>query len=267
MIWLNIFVFLVTSFIFCSTDLLAFEPAEYFQQKCTSCHTVGQGDDVGPDLKGVTKRREQKWLVKFIQESQSLIESGDPIANQLFVKFKRKKMPDQELSEDEVIELLKYIDGGSVKAPTANIRPALNAAPSEIEDGKNLFTGSVRLKNGGPACLSCHTAGDAGILGGGGLGPDLTHVYTSYNDSGLSKVLRNISFPTMVRLYKGNPLEDEEVYKIKSYLWTIDRAAKVEHGYNKKFLFLGIIGFLLVLGLFDLMWKGRIKKTRRPPRG
>ncbi len=246
------------------TPLLAFEPATYFQQKCMSCHTVGQGDDVGPDLKGVSKKRDKKWLIRFIQESQSMIEEGDPIANELFVKYKRKKMPDQELDDSEAEELIAYIDSGKVKSAVEKLRSALSANDFEIDQGKNLFTGATRLKNGGPSCLSCHSAGEAGLLGGGGLGPDLTNVYTSYNDKGLSKVIRNVSFPTMVRLYKKNPLTDDEAYQIKSYLWSVDRAKKVDNGHKKKFFFLGIIGFLLVLGAFDLLWKGRIKKTRRP---
>lgn len=257
----SIFLFVV---LFLSTNLFAFEPANYFQQKCMSCHTVGQGEDVGPDLKGVTKRRDQKWLIRFIQESQSMIEEGDPVANQLFAKYKRKKMPDQEIDDDEVIALLQYIDSGNVKAAVEKLRSALNATPQEIELGAKLFAGTVRFKNGGPACLSCHAAGDAGALGGGGLGPDLTHVYTSYNDKGLSKVIRNVTFPTMVRLYKKNKLEDQEAYQVKSYLWSIDRKETKDYGFEKKFFFLGLIGFLLVLGLFDLIWRGRIKKTRRP---
>ncbi len=88
----------------------AFEPGTYFQKKCMSCHTVGQGDDVGPDLKDVTKRRDKKWLIRFIQESQTMIEEGDPIANQIFAKYKRKKMPDQEIDNSEVTEsLIKQI--------------------------------------------------------------------------------------------------------------------------------------------------------------
>ena len=246
-----------------TNDASAFDAANYFQQKCMSCHTVGQGDDVGPDLKGVTKRREKKWLIRFIKESQSMIEEGDPVANQLFSKYKRKKMPDQEMDDDEIIEILEYIKNGNIKAVVKNLRSALNATSFEIEQGRKLFIGGTRFKNGAPACLSCHSAGDAGVLGGGGLGPDLTHVYTSYNDKGLSKVISKVSFPTMVRLYKKKPLEDQEVYAVKSYLWSIDRKEHEDYGHDKKFFFLGLVGFVLVLGVFDLLWKGRIKKTRR----
>ncbi len=235
----------------------AFEPAEYYQQKCMSCHSVGGGDDVGPDLKGMSKRREKKWLIRFIQESQSMIEEGDPIANELFNKYKKKKMPDQELSDDEVIELIAYIDSGKVKALVADIRSALDANPFDLKSGYELFSGIKPFEKGGPSCISCHQAGAAGVLGGGTLGPDLTNVYTSYSDKGLSKVMSRISFPTMVKLYKKKELTSEEVFQVKSYLWKVDREEKVDRGYTKKFFFLGLIGLLLMLGLFDLLWKGR----------
>ena len=258
----TLFVVLVTFLI--SNSLWSFDASLVFEKKCMSCHTVGGGDDVGPDLKDVSKRRDKKWLIRFIQESQSMIEEGDPVANELFVKFKKKKMPDQELTEDEVIELIKYIDSGKVKDAVAKVKSALDANPFELENGRKLFTGEKKFAKGGAACISCHSAGNAGILGGGGLGPDLTHVYSSYSDKGLEKVLRRISFPTMVKLYKNKELSADEAYSVKSFLWSVDREEKMNYGFKKKFFFLGLVGFLLILGLFDLLWKGRIKTTRRP---
>src|SRR3989338_9184569 len=43
--------------------------------------------------------------------------------------------------------------------------------------GNALFTGEKRFTNGGPPCISCHSAG-VGALGGGILGPNLTQVYS-----------------------------------------------------------------------------------------
>ena len=153
---MRVFLVLLCLF-FLSPNLFSFEPAEYFTKKCMSCHTVGQGDDVGPDLKGITKKRDNKWLIRFIQESQSMIEEGDPIGNQLFEKYKRKKMPDHELDDDEVKDLLAYIESGKVKDLVANMRSALDANPFEIKKGMELFTGKVKLSKGGPSCVSCGT--------------------------------------------------------------------------------------------------------------
>lgn len=245
-----------------SSSVFAFDAGQYYEMKCTSCHTIGGGDDVGPDLKGVNSRRDEKWLIKFIQESQTMINDGDPDAVQLFEKYKRKKMPDQELSDVEVQTLLAFIKTGKATGSGQTFKSALKASAYEIEQGRLLFSGQKALEKGGASCISCHSAGNAGMLGGGKLGPDLTLAYSNYNDKGLSKVLTRVSFPSMAEIYKKKPLSKDEVYFIKSYLYTLDKEGKVEAGSTKKFAFMGFIGFLLVLGGFDLLWRQR-RHTKR----
>ena len=43
-----------------------------FARMCAACHTVGKGDRVGPDLDGITERRQRYWLVKFIANPQRM---------------------------------------------------------------------------------------------------------------------------------------------------------------------------------------------------
>lgn len=38
--------------------------ALYEQRGCPACHTLGAGSLVGPDLRGVTERRDRDWLVR-----------------------------------------------------------------------------------------------------------------------------------------------------------------------------------------------------------
>ncbi len=49
-----------------------YQPAEegetIFQAQCAACHTIGGGPLVGPDLLGVTERRENDWLIRWIRE-------------------------------------------------------------------------------------------------------------------------------------------------------------------------------------------------------
>ncbi len=54
-----------------------------FTQKCTACHTIGKGKLVGPDLSGVTTRREESWLTRQIKEPDRLIAENDPIVMEL----------------------------------------------------------------------------------------------------------------------------------------------------------------------------------------
>src|SRR4051812_38076999 len=67
------------------------EAKKIFNQRCTACHSFGKGIKVGPDLKGVTKRRERPWLLKFIRSSQTVIGAGDPVASKLFADFKKQR--------------------------------------------------------------------------------------------------------------------------------------------------------------------------------
>jgi len=243
-------------------SLMAFDAGQYFEMKCASCHTIGGGVDVGPDLKGVNARREEAWLIKFIQESQTVINNGDPVAVKLFEKFRRKKMPDQELADQEIRDLLAFIKTGKASGSSQKYKSALKATPYEIAQGKLLFTGQRPFKNGGASCISCHSAGETGLLGGGKLGPNLTLAYSNYNDKGLSKVLTRVSFPTMAQIFKKHPLSKDEVYQLKAYLYTIDKKGTSLTGSTKKFAFMGFIGFLLLLGGFDLLWRSRRHSKR-----
>lgn len=245
----------------------AFDPAGYFEKKCSSCHTVGNGDDVGPDLKGVNERRTPEWLVQMIQSSQTLIKSGDPISNGLFNKFRQKKMPDQDLSADEVKQLLAYIKQGGPGEQPVDTKPATAATPEDIELGRELFLGVRRFANGGPACISCHSVGNAGPLGGGTLAADLTNVYSRYEDKSLSKALVKLGFPIMQEVFANHSLTPEEAFALKAFLYKEDQKGASNAGFQKKFVFLGLSVAVLLLGAIDLSWRKRRKKSAKPTHG
>ncbi|MGE3608307.1 MAG: cytochrome c family protein [Bacteriovoracaceae bacterium] len=251
----------------------SFEASEYFDKKCSSCHSIGQGDDVGPDLKGVTERRQEKWLIEFIKDSEKVINSGDSVANELFAKFKNKKMPAQEISDDEIKALLVFIKTGQGAGGAVQFRSATMASPYDIEMGKKLFIGNVPFKNGGPACLSCHGAGDnLEQFGGGSLGPDLVKTsYTGYLDKGMNKVLSKISFPTMAEVYSNSPLTEQENFYLRSFLmsenskYEKEKDTEVNHGSTQnKFVLVGL--GLATFGLMgiDTVWRRRRKKSKKP---
>src|SRR5437870_2762030 len=62
--------------------------AYVFQSRCSACHTVGKGDTVGPDLAGVTTRRERSWLVRYLRAPDQMLAEKDPIATALSASFK-----------------------------------------------------------------------------------------------------------------------------------------------------------------------------------
>src|SRR5262245_19774725 len=77
----------------------AAEPATVFKTKCSSCHTFGKGDLVGPDLKGATDRHPRSWLIAWIRSSESVIRRGDRAGLALFRQYRQQRMPDHELSD------------------------------------------------------------------------------------------------------------------------------------------------------------------------
>jgi protein SCO1/2 len=79
-----------------------------FVRDCAACHTVGQGDKVGPDLLGVTRVRDHQWLVRIIQEPEQLLKENDPIATALLKKYNNVRMPNLSVNNDELNLLISY---------------------------------------------------------------------------------------------------------------------------------------------------------------
>ena len=80
-----------------------------FDSKCASCHTVGGGDRIGPDLAGVTERRDPAWLKRYLKEPEKVLAEGDPIAKTLFEKYKKVNMPNLNLGTDDVATMVAYL--------------------------------------------------------------------------------------------------------------------------------------------------------------
>jgi len=81
---------------------------ELFQSKgCVACHTIGEGKLSGPDLQGVTERREEEWMKKWIKSPDTMVFS-DPIAKELLAEY-MVPMPNQGLTDQEVIEVISYL--------------------------------------------------------------------------------------------------------------------------------------------------------------
>jgi hypothetical protein len=201
-----------------------FDAGAAFNARCSSCHSVGQGVVVGPDLRGVTERHDAGWLHRFIRSSQSVIRSGDRAAMALFATYK-KRMPDHPFTDAEVDALLAFIEAGGPKADPGEYRLAGEATAAEVARGHDLFSGTVALANGGAACIHCHDAGGAGWQSGA-LASDLTAVYVRYRDGGLTRALTESRFPLMAD-YRERPLTRDEVFALKAFLYQASRAHPV----------------------------------------
>lgn len=92
------------------------EGESIFKQQCTACHAV-ERDLIGPALKGSTERFEMDWLIKWIRNSQALVQAGDPQAVELFEEYNKVVMPAFPSLTDENIEnILAYVDAQTAEA-------------------------------------------------------------------------------------------------------------------------------------------------------
>jgi cytochrome oxidase Cu insertion factor (SCO1/SenC/PrrC family) len=84
---------------------------DLFRTRCSACHTIAEGDGMGPDLLGVTQRRDRAWLTRWLKDPEQMIKDKDPIALPMYEKYNQLMMPNLQLQQAEIIELLSYLSG------------------------------------------------------------------------------------------------------------------------------------------------------------
>jgi len=126
---------------------LEFTAGEYvFTKHCAACHTIGDGDRIGPDLAGITGRRDAAWLTRFISAPDAVRASGDPIAKALANKYKPAIMPRLGVAEDDVKVILSYIDTQTVAAHRPAAAPKTGAVAAPATDLSALMDPYVRVQ-------------------------------------------------------------------------------------------------------------------------
>ena|SRR3990167_9190363 len=80
-----------------------------FQERgCAACHSIGKGKITGPDLLGVTKRRDEEWLKKWLKSPDTMIMT-DPIAKEMLGVY-MVPMPNLGLNDEEIDVLIDYFE-------------------------------------------------------------------------------------------------------------------------------------------------------------
>jgi mono/diheme cytochrome c family protein len=217
---------LLATLVLSSRPARAIDTKKTFNQRCTACHTFGKGVKVGPDLKGVTARRQRPWLLKFIRSSQGVIKNGDPVASELFQRFKQQRMPDwTDLSPQDINAILDWLaaDGPEQKEPDE--RDAELATAADLARARALFDGAAPLASGGLACASCHAVREGSSRRGGTLGPELTDAYVKYRDRALTLFLKRPCTPRQPEMDAARYLTPDESFALKGYLRQVAMAA------------------------------------------
>jgi len=108
--------------------------AAFKSNNCTSCHKIdarSTGPALGPTLASET---DDKWVAKWIHDSQALVKAGDKKANDIFNQYAQTVMPSfPGLSDGDIADILAYVraDWKKIQDDKAKAGPAAGAV---VED-------------------------------------------------------------------------------------------------------------------------------------
>lgn len=242
------------------------DPAvDLFVRKCASCHTVGKGQRVGPDLKDALERRDRGWVERFVKAPSTMLDS-DTIARQLVAQFAGVRMPDLGLSDAEVVSLADLVARCSAKPCdlAGKFTPVTTATAADVSRGRDLFLGREGLKAEAAQCVSCHTVrGAGGWIAGGLLAKDLTNAFGRLGDQGLDAALKSPAFPVMNKVFAAHPLQADEVFALRAFLHDANRR---EPGVDDPLSLplVALLGTVAVLIALNAAWARRLRGVRQP---
>jgi mono/diheme cytochrome c family protein len=258
-----------------------------------NCHTIGGGRLTGPDLKDLSQRQEREWLVNFLMDPRGMIASGDPYAQRIYEEARNVPMPNMPGMTRELAEsLLDLIEAESKLEKSQFIGRQTADKPFTDDDrlqGHKLFVGQWRLYNGGPACISCHSArelpaldkgrastvtpalaqilpvGELPPLGGGQLGPALTSACERLKGcKTLCDWLAPAKSESKHPVFKSHPLEPDEVHALAAYVDAIAGTQPPSPAIGRMtFLLLGLVSSIALVSVFDGIWKLQSWRARR----
>ena len=110
---------LVSCLFFASTLAVAGTAADgkkvFAAHSCTTCHSVGKegSAQTGPNLAGVTQRRDTAWLKKWMKNPDAM--KNDPFIEKMDSKY-HSVMPIVDSSDAEVDSLFAYLGSAENKS-------------------------------------------------------------------------------------------------------------------------------------------------------
>lgn len=109
---------------------------QIFRTRCATCHSITGNelaDALGPDLLGITKRREMQWLLDWLKAPNKMLENKDPIALALYKQYNNLIMPNMRLNKEEAMELIKYMQD-----ETQRVQKTLGQAKNQLSKADSL---------------------------------------------------------------------------------------------------------------------------------
>jgi mono/diheme cytochrome c family protein len=152
--------------------------------------------------------------------------------------------------------------GVSVAAQTGTPAAAASSPQQGLRDaGRDLFTGTVHFKNGGPACVACHDVAGLGFPGGGNMGPDLTGAYAKLGPDGLNSALETLYFPAMTPLFAYRPLTPDERRNLAAYFQGVN--GRQSGTPTPAIGAIALVGLLLLVAATGIAGRRRVRSVRK----
>lgn len=79
----------------------------WMRDGCYMCHAFGR-PLAGPDLAGVTERRDPEWLKRWLKETNEML-GQDPQARAMLEQFKGARMPQVKLNDSDIEALIHFM--------------------------------------------------------------------------------------------------------------------------------------------------------------
>lgn len=127
--------------------------------------------------------------------------------------------------------------------------------------GRELFAGTVHLKNGGPACIGCHNIAGLGFPGGGDMGPDLTAAYAKLGPEGLNSALETLYFPAMTPLFAYRPLTPDERRNLAAYIQGVN--GQQSETPTPAIGGVALVGLLVLIAVTGIAGRRRVRSVRK----
>ncbi|MEE9383863.1 MAG: copper chaperone PCu(A)C [Nannocystaceae bacterium] len=132
-----------------------------FRTRCAACHTIGgtvvggavatDATGMGPDLLGVTEKRDPKWLARWLAEPDKMLAERDPTAMELYARYNKVAMPNMRLGKRDVADVMKFMRTESqrltnVSKPVGSARSKAGELPGPALSRVTARFGSLAAK-------------------------------------------------------------------------------------------------------------------------
>lgn len=178
-----------------------------FNRTCFACHSIGEGDRTGPDLKDVHLRRDRDWLVRWISDPLGMAQT-DSIGREIFAQWNNVPMAPTGLSEAEINQVLDYIiDVSEGRVSTA---AEDHGVPETLTDAQFEQAQGIYFNR----CAGCH-----GTLRAGATGPNIQPERTTQIGSAALKATLTHGLPGGMPAWgDAGILTEEEIQIMARYV-------------------------------------------------